>query len=85
MQILEDIGLRALRVQILNLSSNKLPRCLVALEGIFELDDQSKNKVSNLVAGKDDYMLVIVVEGKTLNLENVCSEVDQEIFILLCQ
>ena len=69
----------------MSLSSNKLPRGLVTLEGIFNLDDQSKNKVSNLAIGKDDYVLVIVAKGKALDLGKVCSEIDQEIFVSLCQ
>ena len=69
----------------MNLSSNKLPRGLVTLEGIFNSDDQLKSKASNLAPGKDDYVPVIVAEGTTLNLVKVCSETDQEIFIPLCQ
>ena len=69
----------------MNLSSNKFPRGLVTLEGIFNSNDQSRSKISNLAVGKDDYVPMIVVEGKALNLGKVCSETDQEIFIPLCQ
>ena len=54
--------------QVLHLSSNKLPRGLVTLDGMFNSDDQSKGKCSNLATSKDDYVPAIVVEGKTLSL-----------------
>ena len=63
----------------MNLSSNKFPRGLVTLEGIFNLDDQSKNKASNLTVGKDDYVPMIFVEGNALNLGKLCSKTNQEI------
>ena len=69
----------------MNLSSNKFPRGLVTLKGIFNSNDQSKNKVSNLATSKDYYVPVIVVEVTTLSLGKVCSETNQEIFIPLCQ
>ena len=69
----------------MNLISNKLPRGLVTLEGIFNLDDQSRSKVSNLAIGKEDYVPVIIVEGKALNFGKACFKIDQEICIPLCQ
>ena len=60
--------------QILNLSLNKLQRGLLTLEGIFNSDDQSRSKVSNLATSKDDYVPMIVVEGKALKLGKVCSK-----------
>ena len=69
----------------MNLSSNKFPRGHVILEGIFNSNGQSKNKVSNLAIGKDDYVPVIVAESKALNLGKVYSKTNQEIFVSLCQ
>ena len=69
----------------MNLGSNKLPKGLVALEGIFNSNDQSKRKGSNLSIGKDDHVSMIFEDEKTLNLGKVCSETKNEIFIHLCQ
>ena len=43
--------------QIINLSSNKLPKGLITLERIFNPDDQARGRVMNLVADEDDQTL----------------------------
>ena len=39
----------------------------------------------NLAADKDDHTPVMVANGKSLNMGKVCSEIEQESFIHLCQ
>ena len=39
----------------------------------------------NLSADKDDHTPVTVADGKSLNMGKVCSEIEWEIFIHLCQ
>ena len=39
----------------------------------------------NLAAKKDDHMPVAVADGRMLNMGKVCSEIEQESFIHLCQ
>ena len=39
----------------------------------------------NLAADKDDHTPVMVADGKSLNMGKVCSEIEQESFIHLCQ
>ena len=68
----------------MNLNSKKLPKGLVTLERIFNCNDEAKSRGPNLVARKDDYILVIIVDGKILNLRKVCFEFEQEAFVNLC-
>ena len=69
----------------MNLNSNKFPKGLITLEGIFIFDDQARGKGSNLTARKDDYTPVIVANGRTLNLRKVCTNIEYDIFIKLCK
>ena len=69
----------------MNLSSNKLPKGLITLESIFNRDDQARGRVINLATNKDDHTLVMIADGKSLNMGKVCSEIEQESFIHLCQ
>lgn len=69
----------------MNLNSNKFPKGLVTLDGIFDFDDQERSKGLNLITRRDDYIPVTIVDGKALNLGKVCSGAEQEIFIKLCQ
>ncbi len=39
----------------------------------------------NVAASKDDHIPIMVADGKTLNMGKVCTEVEQEDFIHLCQ
>ena len=39
----------------------------------------------NLAADEGDHTLVMVADGKSLNMGKVCSEIEQENFIHLCQ
>lgn len=71
--------------QIMNLSSNKLPKGLIDLEVIFNLDDQVKGKGLNIATKRDDYVPVAIVDRRTLNLEKVCFETEKKDFIHLCQ
>lgn len=71
--------------QIVNLNSNKFPKGLVTLEGIFNFDDQARGKGSNLTGKRDDDMLVTIVDRWTLNLGKVYNDAEQEVFINLCQ
>ena len=70
---------------MMNLSTNKLPKGLVTLEGIFNFDDQARSKGLNLAARKDDHIPMAIAEGKTLDLEKLSSKNEKEIFIPLCQ
>jgi hypothetical protein len=71
--------------QIINLSSNKLPKGLITLESVFNPDDQARGRGMNLAAKKDDHIPVTIANGKSLNMGKVCSEIEQESFIHLCQ
>ena len=71
--------------QIINLSSNKFPKGLITLESVFIPDDQARDRGMNLAASKDDHTRVMVADGKSLNMGRVCSKIEQEIFIHLCQ
>ena len=62
-----------------------LPNGLITLESAFTLDDQERDRDMNLVASKDDHITVMVANGMTLNIEKVCTEVEQENCIHLCQ
>ena len=61
-----------------------MPKGLVTLEGIFNSNDQTKGKGSNLAAGKDDHVSVIFEEGRTLNLGKIYFENEQEIAFPYC-
>lgn len=63
--------------------NNKLSNGLITLEGIFNLDDQLKQKKMNLVAKKGDYEPVAIVKRISLNRGKVCSETENETFIKL--
>ena len=39
----------------------------------------------NIPSKKDDYTLVVVADGKSLNMGKVCSKIEKENFIHLCQ
>lgn len=39
----------------------------------------------NLAANEDDYTPIMVADGKSLNMGKVCSKIEQENFIHLCQ
>ena len=69
----------------MNLNLNKLPKGLVTLDGNFNFDNQEKGKGSNLTAKRDDYTPITVGNGRNLNLGKVCTNVEQEVFINLCQ
>lgn len=69
----------------MNLNSKKLPQGLVTLEGIFNSDDQVRGKGSNLITKNDDYTPITVANGRNFNLGKVCTDVEQEVFIKLCQ
>lgn len=71
--------------QIINLSSKKLPKGLITLQSVFNINDQARNRGMNLVANKGDHMLVKVVDGRMLNMGKVCSEIKQESFVHLFQ
>lgn len=58
------------------LSSNKLPKGLITLESVFNLDDQVRDISMNLVTSKDDHIPIMVANGKTLNMGKVCIEVE---------
>ena len=69
----------------MNLSSKKLPKVLVTLESVFNPDDQARGRVMNLAIDEDDHTPVTIVDGKSLNMGKVCSEIERESFIHLCQ
>ena len=71
--------------QIIHLSSNKLPKGLITLESVFNPDDQTRDGGMNLAAEKDDHTPVIITDGNSLNMGKVCSEIEQQNFIHLCQ
>ena len=62
--------------QIINLSSNKWPKGLITLESVFDRDDQARGRVMNLAVDEDDHTPVTVVDGKSLNMGKVCSEIE---------
>ena len=62
--------------QIINLSSNKLPKGLITLESVFNPDDQARGRDMNLATNEDDYTSVMVADGKSLNMGKVCSEIE---------
>ena len=69
----------------MNLSSKKLPKGLITLESIFNPDDQTRSRGLNIVANKGHHIPVAITNGNTLNLEKVCSKIEKEDFIHLCQ
>ena len=69
----------------MNPNSNKFPKGLVTLEGIFNFDDQEKSRGMNLATSKDDHVLVTIADGRTLNLGKVCSQSEQGAFVNLYQ
>ena len=71
--------------QIINLSSNKLPKDIITLESVFNPNDQARGRVMNLATDKDDHTPVMIADGKSLNMGKVCSKIEQESFIHLCQ
>ena len=71
--------------QIINLSSKKMPKGLITLESVFNPHDQARGRVMNLATDEDDHTPVLVADGKSLNMGKVCSEIEQEGFIHLCQ
>ena len=52
--------------QIIQLSSNKLPKALVTLESIFTIDDQFKKNKSSLVVHWDHYEDLKILKGRNL-------------------
>ena len=69
----------------MNLKSKNLPKGLITLEGIFNSNYQARRKGSNLTASKDDYTPIAIVDWETHYLEMVCTEVEHDFFIKLCQ
>lgn len=69
----------------MNLNSNRFPKGLITLQGIFNPYNQMRRKGHNIVVKGDDYIPVAIADGKTLNLGKVCSETEQESFIHLSQ
>ena len=70
--------------QIINLSSKKLLKGLNTLESFFNPNNQVRERGMNLVANKRDHVLITVTDGKTLNLGNVYSKIEQENFVHMC-
>ena len=62
-----------------------MPKGLVTLEGIFNYDGKTKSRGLNLATSKDDHIPIPIFYGRTLNLGKVCSKIEQENFINLCQ
>ena len=58
---------------------------LIALESVFNPDDQAREKSMKLATDKDDYTPVVVTDGKTLNMGKVCFENEKKSCIHLCQ
>ena len=54
--------------QIINVGSNKLPKGLITLESVFNPDDQARDRGMKLAKNKDYHMLVLVVNGRMLNI-----------------
>ncbi|KAH9311205.1 hypothetical protein KI387_026240 [Taxus chinensis] len=71
--------------QIIQLKRNKLPKVLVTLESIFNLDDQAKRQSSNMVVKEEDFEEVEVAHEKFLKIGKVCTSEEKEAFIKLCQ
>lgn len=69
----------------MNLRSKKFPKGLITLESVFNLDDQARSRGLNLAMNKDGHIPVSIIDGKVLNLGKVCSKVEQENFVHLCQ
>jgi hypothetical protein len=58
---------------------------LITLESVFNPDDQTRGKGMNLSTEKDDHTPVMIADGMSLNMGKVCSELEQENFVHLCQ
>lgn len=69
----------------MSINSNKLLKGLVTLERIFNLDDEARDKNLNLAAKREDSFPITIVDGRTLNLGKVCTEIEQKDFVKLCQ
>ena len=69
----------------MNLNSNRFPKGLITLDGIFKFGDKAKRNCLNLTTNEDDHTLVTIANGKTLNLEKLCTNIEKEVFIKLCQ
>ena len=71
--------------RIVNLNSNKLPKGLFTLDGIFNSNDEYKGKGLNLATKNEDYIPITIIDGKILNLGKECFELEQGAFVNLCQ
>ena len=59
--------------QVIQLKANKLPKGLVPLESIFNIDDQLKKEKSSIQIKEEHYKEVEVAKDKKLKLGKVCT------------
>ncbi|KAH9319366.1 hypothetical protein KI387_021135, partial [Taxus chinensis] len=55
--------------QVVQLRTNKLPKGLITLESIFNLNDQSRKEKENIQVKREDSEPILVNEGKTLQID----------------
>ncbi|KAH9289237.1 hypothetical protein KI387_033354, partial [Taxus chinensis] len=65
--------------------TNKLPKGLVTLESIFNPNDQFRKEKANIQVKREDSGLILVGEGKTLQVGKVATEQEKLDFIQLYQ
>lgn len=71
--------------QVVQLKTNKLPKGLVTLESIFNIDDQLTKGKFGLQIKEDHQDQLKIFKGKLLKIGKFCLDEDKQKFIALCQ